>query len=195
MFRILLTAAALAASALGAFASSSLDFTPIGKDLHYDGTLRKLVFFRSGHAGIGRLSLVEYTPPWPITGSREGAHMGVPGSDATVRLRSLETAEPLALEDEAAVVAWVKSLMPTEACRLKVERLVKNPVRLNDHPTLEVTLSYALYGRPLQVSLFICQRKDPRPLELFVFEVAAKPEHFQKAHDAFQASLYTIVGF
>ncbi len=121
--------------------------------------------------------------------------MTVPGKDATVLLRSVETVEPLSLDDEAAVSDWVKSLLPAEACRLKVERILKSPVRLNDHPTVEVTVTYALYGRPLQVSMFVCQRRAGRPLELFVFEVAARPEHFQAVHDTFQSSLYSIVGF
>ena len=178
-----------------ACASSSVDFTPISQVVREDGATRRLVFFRSAPTGMHRLSLVQYAPPWPVVGHCESASMSVPGKDASVLIKSVETEEPLCLEDEACVVEWITKSLPKGAERVHVERVTRDPVRLNGQPTIEVTVSYAYFGRSLQESFFLCHRRGIRPCEVFVFQVTAKPANFKEVHDVFQASLNSIVGF
>lgn len=196
MTRALLLGSALLLSWLtSALATPSLDLTPIIKEVRVDGAMRRLVFFRSAHTGLGRLSLVEYAAPWPVHGGRETAIMSIPGMDACASIKSLETEEPIDLEDEETVVEWLKKLVPSDATGLQIEQLVKDPVRLNEHGTVEVIMCYSLFGRPLQVSAFLCRRHGDRQTELFLFQLAATPVHFKEVHKAFRASLYSIVGF
>lgn len=196
MIRSLLLLAALVFSAPAlSNAAPSLDLTPISKEVRVDGALRRLVFFRSANMGAGRMSLVEYAAPWPINGGRDCATMSIPGMDACASIKSLELEEPLDLEDETAVTDWVKKLIPTGAVGLQIDQVLKDPVRLNEHGTIEVILSYSFFGRPLQVSAFLCQRRGERHTELFLFQLATTPVHFKQVHKTFLASLYSIVGF
>ena len=115
--------------------------------------------------------------------------------DACASIKCLETAEPLDLEDEDAVAEWVKKMVPSDATGFRIEQMVKDPVRLNEHGTMEVIMCYSLFGRPLQVSAFLSRRRGDRQTELFLFQLAATPLHFKELHKAFRASLYSIVGF
>jgi hypothetical protein len=173
----------------------SLDLTPSVKEVRADGAVRRLVFFRSAQLGVRHFSLVEYAAPWPISGDREAAIMSVPGMNACASIKGVETAEALDLDDEAAVVEWVSRLVPTGATALHIEQVVRDPVRLNEHGTIEVILTYSFFGRPLQVSAFLCRRKGDYPGEIFLFQLAATPLQFEAAHRTFRASLYSIAGF
>lgn len=176
-------------------AAPSLDLTPISKEVRVDGASRRLVFFRSANTASGRLTLVEYAAPWAINGGRDCAIMSIPGMDACASIKSLELDEPLDLEDPEAVGEWVKKLIPTGAAGFQIEEIVKDPVRLNEHGTVEVIMCYSFFGRPLQVSAFLCQRRGQRKSEVFLFQLATTPLHFKQVHKTFLASLYSIVGF
>jgi hypothetical protein len=196
MIRAFLLATAFSLSwADSVLAAPSLDLTPIVKDVRVDGASRRLVFFRSAHTGLGRLSLVEYAAPWPVHGGRESAIMSIPGKDACASISSLETPDPVDWEDEATVVDWVKRMVPAEASGFHIEEIVRDPVRLNEHSTIEVIMCYSLFGRPLQISAFVCRRKGERQNEVFLFQLASTPVHFKEVHQTFRASLYSIVGF
>jgi hypothetical protein len=120
--------------------------------------------------------------------------MDVPDRDASASIRTLETSVPLDLDDDAAVTEWVSKNIPPDASRFQVEKFARDPVKLNGQSTVEVIFTYTRYGRAVQKSALLCHRRD-RPLELCLFELVAKPEHFKDAHRAFQASLYSLVGF
>jgi hypothetical protein len=196
MTRLLLSALVLLLSWVPAgLAEPSLDLTPIPKEIRVDGAIRRLVCFRSNEAGSERLSLVEYAAPWPMTGDRASAVMSIPGMNASASIKSVEPGEPLDVENDVAVREWVTKTAPVDATGFNIEQILRDPVRLNEHGTVEVIMSYSLFGRPLQVSAFLCRRRGDGQTEFFLFQLAATPVHFKEVHKTFRASLYSIVGF
>jgi hypothetical protein len=66
-------------------------------------------------------------------------------------------------------------------------------VRISGKESAELIVTYALFGRRLQLSTLVAQREPGN--ELFVFQVSGGAADFKKVHRAFQSSLYSITGF
>ncbi len=171
--------------------TGALDLTPLPGEYVVEGIKRPLVNFRSAGAEI---HLISYVPPWRITGSFESATMQIPESAALGRIWKADNHARLDLSDEDAVRAWTLSNQPPGANDLKIETVEKNPVFIDGKPSVEITFTYGLYGRPLKGCMLVTRRALDCP-EMVVFEISCHPGDFVKLHRLLQQSLYSIQGF
>ncbi|MES2569826.1 MAG: hypothetical protein V4710_07180 [Verrucomicrobiota bacterium] len=167
--------------------SDKLNLTPINTTFQLEGVHIKIVKFYSESASV------EYSPPWPITGSPEIAHMQIPNVDAQADIERIQTETPLDLEDDEQVKGFVISRLPKEAEEINVEQIEKNPLKLNNKPTTEISLEYVIAGRRIQLSTLLAQRSPGN--SLYLFSLSSNPAIFEKLHRTFRRSLYSITEF
>ncbi|MDB6173398.1 MAG: hypothetical protein JWL59_2709 [Chthoniobacteraceae bacterium] len=172
----------------GALAQSDkLNLTPVDSAFELDGVKLKITRFYS------EASFVEYSPPWPIAGSPEIARMPVPGMDAQADIQRVQTAVPLDLTNDEAVKKFVTGRLPKEAEDVEVAQVERDALKINNKPTVEVTLDYVIGGRRLELSTLLVQRSPGDTV--YLFSLSANPANFQKLRQLFRRSLYSITEF
>jgi hypothetical protein len=183
---LILAACVLSARAL---ATPTIDLTPVPQEYELEGIKRTLVSFRAG-AGP-----VLYAPPWKIAGYADSACLDVPERHASAEIRRVPLSEPLDLRDEDATKKWVIDHLPPAATNVSIDDFARNPVSIDGKPTVEVTVSYGLFGLYRRHSLLLCERRQNLYTDLVIFEFAAPPAKFDLLYRIFQKSLYSMMGF
>jgi hypothetical protein len=172
----------------GAFAQSEkLNLTPVNSTFKLEGVQLKIVRFYS------EASFVEYSPPWPITGSPEIARLQVPAADAQADIQRVQTDTPLDFSNDEALKKFVLDRLPKEAEDIEAQPIERDPLRINNKPTAEIILNYVIGGRRIELSTLLVQRSPGTTV--YLFSLSANPASFQKLRQTFRRSLYSVTEF
>ena len=183
----LLIAIVVYASLKSSIVCGSVDFSPLRKEIQFDGTTSTCVAFQAG------ASRIEYNPPWPISGQGSRANLAVPVSGAQANIQRVLCRGPLAFSQDTALLDLLKLIIPKDAEKVELGPVVRNPVKISGKETAEIIATYVVFGRRVQLSTLLAQREPGQ--EAFLFQVSSAPSDFKQVHRQFQASLYSIVGF
>jgi len=169
--------------------ASTIDLTPIPETYQVEGVTRKIVGFRTEDKPV------LYSPPWKLNGAADEATFTIDEPRSSARIRRIPLKAPLNLEDEEAIKEWVVKSLPQGSDNISVETIEKNPVEIDGKPTIEVILTYGLYGLFQRQSVLLCQHTVKEETDLIVFELSCPPARFDALHRLLQKSLYSIMGF
>jgi hypothetical protein len=175
-----------------AFGAASIDLTPEPRIIKLEGATRHGVEFHSFRPE----KQVQYTPAWPLSGTGDKATFAIPDLGATGEIVRLDTLHPLDLSDDAAVAEWVKGAAPKGSENVQIVKTLRDLVFINGQPTVEVQLTYSLFGLSVTQAMLLVRRATSDPTELLCFRVeTVHPEQFAKLDRALIRSLYSIIGF
>lgn len=164
------------------------------REVKVDGAKRQYVQFRC-RIGDAEAKTVDYSPPWPISGSGERASMIIKNTGATAFIQVIETPEPLLLQEREAVQKWLLEFLPKGAECVLIESTEEAPLQINGSFTTEIVVTYSLFGRSVRHSILFAKRRVADPKEVFLFELRANPDEFAALHQIFRKSFYSIAGF
>ena len=181
-----LTALLLLAATSAAWA---LDFRPVVMEGRGEGGKYAYLQFRDA----GRA--VTYMPPrlWKFHGREGQLCLTVPGiTGAEIDIGVQVMREPMLVEAAGlrAYEELARQALPTEAVKVELNAVTFNPLVLDGHQTVEVTFTYVIFGGPLKVSFLYAAREK----ELLCCRVVARPEDFDRLHQAFALSLHSFAG-
>ncbi len=172
---------------LVAGADAGVDFTPTGGERTLEGMLfKQIVFHQDGQA-------IAYEQPrgWTYTGDAASMKLTPPNvsqAQATMEQSPLKAPQ---LFDEATtkqLQQQVLASVPNGAQNVALVSEEKNPLRINQHETYAVTVSYSFYGQDYQLSVLFANLADTQ----LRFRTVARKADFEQVHRAFRASLFTL---
>ncbi len=167
----------------------ALDFAPrVVKEVGEGGEYSYLRF-RDGER------FVTYLPPrgWDYFGGGHTFRLTPPHvGGAEVEMTWIPMEEPpVAGEDSfEAFAALALESLPKGAAKIESPVARFNPCELDGCKTVEVTLSYVMFGQPVTVSRLYL----PRTADLLRFTVVSHPNDFERLRKVFLASLHTLAG-
>ena len=138
---------------------------------------------------------VTYVPParWDYSG-RGGRFRLMPPNvtqaDLDMEVQTLRAPMPVESTDSKAFEALARGELPEGAGRVETVGVTPNPLEIDGHRTIEVTLIYAFHGGMFKASYLYLARGN----ELLRFRVACKAADFDELRQTFQASLHTLAG-
>ena len=138
---------------------------------------------------------VTYMPPanWRYSGGGQFFHLSVPnvvGCEVEISISPMEKPLVASEADLKTFEAMAMESLPKGARSFETTVATFNPCEIDGHQTVEVTLSYVLFGQPKSVS----QLYLPRTKDMVRFTVVAKPEDFEQVRRRFQGSLHSLAG-
>jgi len=163
----------------------AIDFSPIMQDRHrMMGDLRVL-FQDCEHK-------CSYVPPkgWAYYGNKE--KLSLEANDRSHAIASIEQV-PLktpALFDEETIKTLQNEMLkelPEGSQDLKVVRVESNPLLIDDHETVEITVNYCFLGRDRMKSVLFANLGASQ----LRFTLSTLSPEFENAHEVFRRSYYS----
>ena len=169
--------------------AGALDFRPIVMEGRGEGGKYAYLQFRDGG------NTVTYMPPrsWAFHGREAQLCLAVPKTTAAeIDISVLAVKEPMPVEAASlpAFEEFARQSLPDEAGKVELIAVDFNPLIIDGRKTVEVTFNYVIFGGPIKVSYLYAARGK----ELFCFRVVARPEDFDRLHQAFKMSLHSFAG-
>jgi hypothetical protein len=170
-------------------AAQALDFTP--REVKEVGEGGEYTYVRFSDTGKG----VTYRPPkhWDYRGGGSVFRLDPPNVlGAEVEIVRVQLDAPLVASEETIKTFEALALdsLPPRASKVETPVATFNPCELDGRKTVEVTISYVLFGQPLMVSRLYLPRQE----DMLCFTVVSKPGDFEQVRRVFQASLHTLAG-
>ena len=167
----------------------ALDFRPIVIESAGEGGKYSYLQFRD------QGKTVTYMPPkaWLYSGQASRLGLAAPGTaGAEIDISALPLKESMAVESSnfRAFAELARRSLPAEASKVELADVTYNPLNLDGHRTIEMIFTYVIFGGPVKVSLLYAVREN----ELLCFRVVARPEDFDRLHQAFKLSLHSLAG-
>lgn len=169
--------------------ADAIDFTPHEvKEIGEGGEYTYLRFANGDQA-------VTYMPPkyWDYRGDENEFRLTAPnvvGTEVEISKESMEEPLVAAQENLNAFEALATESLPQGASKIKTVASSFTPCEIDGYKTVEVTLSYVLFGQSLVLSRLYL----PRTKDMLCFKVVSKASDFEAVRRTFQASLHSLAG-
>lgn len=167
----------------------AIDFTPREVKEVGEGGAYSYLRFSDGAKSV------TYMPPkhWDYHGAGNTFQLKVPNVvGAEIEIAEMPMDEPLTAGEESIKTFEALALesLPQGASKIETSVASFNPCELDGHKTVEITLSYVLFGQSVTVSrLYLPRKKD-----LLRFTIVSKPGDFERVRQVFFSSLHTLAG-
>jgi hypothetical protein len=180
-------AALFLTGALLTSARAGIDFTPTGGERTLEGIVfKQILFHQDGH-------VISYEQPrgWTYSGETSAMKLSPPNlSQAQATMEQSQLTAPQML-DEATVKQLQQQVLasvPQGAQNVALISDEKNPLRISQQETYEVTLEYNFFGQDYDLSVLFVNLPDTQVR----FRTVARKSDFEKVHREFRASLFSL---
>jgi hypothetical protein len=179
--------AAALSLALLASARAGVDFTPASEARTLEGIVfKQILFHQDGHP-------IAYEQPrgWTFAGDPSAMKLTPPNvSQAQATMEQSPLSGPQSFDEAAAKELHQQVLrsVPEGARDVVLVTAEKNPLRINQQETYEVTLLYNFYSEDYELSVLFANLPDTR----LRFRTGARIADFEKVRREFHASLFTL---
>lgn len=184
--RILL-AALFASTALLRCAGGTIDFTPTRGERVLEGLIFPQILFHQD----GRIISYEQPRGWTYTGDASQLKLTPPKiSQAQASIEQGALPAPQSFDEAMTkqLQQIVLASLPSGAQNMQIVAEERNPVRISQQETYEVTASYNYFGQDYQVSVLFANL-DTTQLR---FRLVARKVDFDTLHRAFRGSLFSL---
>lgn len=166
--------------------NAELRLTPTISEYELDGVKLKQLAFPDGS------TTVTYQPPrgWDYSGSATQLTLRPKNkAQAEATVTRIPQPDAVAFDDEGTkkLVNEAIAMIPEGSLDAAVVSQEKNPLMIEGKETLLIVLSYTIYGRHYQRSLFLLHRGD----EQIRMQLTCLREDFQELQRVFMVSQYT----
>src|SRR6185295_4903091 len=107
----------------------------------------------------------------------------------SVKIKFIPTQGTLVLDE--AQLKYLKdtanSLLPVDSKLTAEPEISPNPLRINDHPTCEVVVTFELHAQRLRMSVLFVDLGESQ----LRFSLISRPDDFEQLHKAFQDSWFS----
>jgi hypothetical protein len=133
-----------------------------------------------------------YVPPrgWTYYGTKDKLTLEAndgPRSNAAIEQISLQVPAPFNEETLKILQSEMINALPKESQDIKIIHVERNPLMIDDHETIEITLSYYLLGAERMKSILFVNLGDSQ----LRFTLSSLKADFGHAHELFRRSYYT----
>ncbi len=147
---------------------------------------KQVVFHQDGHA-------ITYEPPrgWTYTGDAAGLKLSPPNvSQAQAAIEQSPLPAPQVFDEATRKQLQEKVLgaLPNGSEKIAFVSEEINPIRIKQHDTYVVTVSYDYYGEAYETSVLFANLDDTQ----LRFRTVARKADFEEVRRAFRASLFSL---
>jgi hypothetical protein len=177
---------ALLLALLATNARASIDFTPTTGERILDGIKFKQLIFHDN----GRKITYEQPRNWKYSGGASQIVLtpsDVSQAEAVIEQSRLEKPQNFDNASLQSLQEQVLSSVPASAQNVTLISSEKNPLVINRHETLEITIAYQISGLEFQRSVLFLNLPDTQ----LRFRVSARTQDFEKIHNAFRGSIFS----
>jgi hypothetical protein len=172
--------------ALTGSARAAVDFTPVTGERVLDGIKFKQLVFQQG----ARKITYEQPQGWSYSGSSSRITFTPPQiSQAEACIEQSPLPAPANFDEPTIKLLQerVLALVPPNSVNVNIVSTEKNPLLVNQHETLEITVSYENAGLAYTRSVLFLNLPDTQ----LRFCVSARKTDFDKVHKAFRGSIFS----
>jgi hypothetical protein len=164
---------------------AAIDLTPSVREFLEDGVASREVSFKTPEGKM----LLDLVPGWTIRGQKDRAQItGTNASaDAVIEAIALQKPEPL---DEAAIAKFkqqVVAALPVGSTKVTVIQEGQNTLTPGGNPSFEMVITYDLWGKILQRSVFLVNG----PQDRLIFRFTSLKQDFSGLETQFRRMITT----